>query len=56
MNPSAVTPDQSRPKKNSTLSLPKKPSQAALSGEWPLRDIDLVTPAAAQSRTQSGVR
>ena len=37
MNSSALQPDQSLPWKNSTFSLPKKPSQAALSGEWPLR-------------------
>lgn len=56
MKASAVHPRQSRPWKNSTLSLPKKPSHAALSGECPLRDIDLVTPAASQAATQSGVR
>ena len=56
MKASAVQPDQSLPWKSSTFSLPKKPSQAALPGEWPLRDIDLVTPAAAHALTQSGVR
>ena len=55
-NRSAETPRQSLPWKNSTLSLPKNPSQAAFSGECPLRYIDLSTPASPQARTQSGVR
>ena len=56
MNDSAVQPRQSRSWKNSTLSLPKKPSHAALSGERPFRDIDPVTPTAPHAATQSGVR
>ena len=44
MKASAVHPDQSRPWKNSFFRLPKNPSQAALSGEWPLRDMDLASP------------
>lgn len=36
MNSSIVTPDQSRPWKNSVFNLPKKPSHLALSGAAPL--------------------
>lgn len=40
MNFTTVTPDQSRPKKNSTFNPLKKPSQAVLSSERLLRNIE----------------
>ena len=55
-NRPTVQPDQSRPWKSSTLSLPKKASIAALSGEWPRLDIERTMPAALQPDPQSGVR
>ena len=39
---SQVTPAHSRPWKNSCFRVPKKPSALALSGQAPLRDMDLV--------------
>ena len=48
MNSSTVTPDQSRPWKNSILNLPKKPSHLALSGLHPFLDIDLNRPFSLQ--------
>ena len=56
MNSSAVTPLQSRPWKNSFLSLPKKPSAAALSGLRPFLDIDRATPCRSHIAFQPGHR
>lgn len=42
------TPDQSRWRKNSFLSLPKKPSIAELSGLPPFLDIDPTSPCFSQ--------
>ena len=55
-NSSALTPRQSLQWKNSFLSLPKNPSQAALSGLQPLRDIDRATPFSSQIRFHPGHR
>ena len=38
--------------KNSILSLPKKPSIRALSGEWPLRDMERTIPRRQQIDAQ----
>lgn len=56
MSSSAETPLQSRQWKNSFLSLPKKPSQAALSGPRPLADMLLTRPAASQMPIHSSQR
>ena len=48
MNSSVVTPDQSRPWKNSIFNLPKKPSHLALSWLHPFLGIDLTRPFSLQ--------
>ena len=51
-----MTPDQSLPQDISVFVVPKKPSILELSGEHPLRDIDLVTPASSHMAARPGRR
>ncbi len=53
---SMVVESQSRSKNISVFSRPKKPSQAALSGEHPLRDIERISFASAILASQPGQR
>lgn len=56
MNLSMLTPFQSLPWKNSTLSLPKNPSHLWLSGEQPFLDIDRTIPCSSHIATHPGQR
>jgi len=54
MNCAMLVPFQSRPKNISVLRQPTKPSQAALSGEHPCRDIDRMSRASLIIDSQPG--
>ena len=56
MNSSAIHPSQSLPWNASFLSVPKKPSHAALLGLVDFLDIDLAIPAASHLSFQPGHR
>lgn len=56
MKPWIDHPDQSRPWKNSTLSRPKNPSIAELSGEQPFFDMGRVIPYLLHLSIQPGHR